>query len=357
MSRWSEQISKQPIHTLLQVMIDQAELPANSIDPAYAIEKSRFIKVIRMIRQVVSSLDPDITPIDTLINLHNTLHNHGVVNTINQYASSRDSSLFHSANEQINPSLSYVYQLSSLKFSRSTRRADIDAASSSFAKFAEVTHQKIAEFESDIRSSISAVQDAAKEISEMKLNAEIIITDFNQKILGYENRDSDMFITHKDVHATAERAKQSEFDKSIAKNKTDAEIEIKKISEQMEAEASEIQEKFNHHIEHVLQDSTEKHRAVLDLYQLVAADSVTGGHKRIADREYLQAQGWRWATIVLILATIGWLGFNIFGVTPVLDPERLFWVQIVKSISLTALLVSLAVYASKQSTFGLPPEK
>lgn len=35
---------------------------------------------------------------------------------------------------------------------------------------------------------------------------------------------------------------------------------------------------------------------------------------------------------------------------PDLEPERLFWSEIFKGLSLTALLISTAVYASKQST-------
>jgi hypothetical protein len=83
---------------------------------------------------------------------------------------------------------------------------------------------------------------------------------------------------------------------------------------------------------------------------LVARDSVTGGHKEIADREFRAAETWRRITIASLVVAAAWITFSLFFTTPVLEPERAFWLGVGKSISLTVLLVSFAVYASKQAS-------
>ena len=54
-------------------------------------------------------------------------------------------------------------------------------------------------------------------------------------------------------------------------------------------------------------------------------------------------------TVACVVITAIWLTYSLFCLTPTLNPERLFWIQVAKSVALTALLLSFAVYASRQS--------
>lgn len=99
------------------------------------------------------------------------------------------------------------------------------------------------------------------------------------------------------------------------------------------------------------------HQKIKNLHGLVATDSVSGGHQKIADREQAAATFWRHVAVGSIGCAIVWLLCTLFYLTPTLYPERLFWLQIGKSISLTALLLTLAVYASKQAALHRTNER
>jgi hypothetical protein len=99
------------------------------------------------------------------------------------------------------------------------------------------------------------------------------------------------------------------------------------------------------------------HEKVRQLYSLVAHDAVTGGHKEIADREFRAAKNWRRATVATIGVTMAWLLYSMFCVEPITEPEREFWLHLGKSVSLTALMLSFGVYASKQSALHRVSER
>ncbi len=110
-------------------------------------------------------------------------------------------------------------------------------------------------------------------------------------------------------------------------------------------------------LEQFKNDANEKHKSILELYGLVAGDTVAGGYLQSADEERKQTRFWRGATIAFIAFTSGWIAITYFSsIDPNLNGGQL-WAHIAKAASLTAVLLFGAAYSSRQSSFHRKNEK
>nr|WP_313014933.1 hypothetical protein [Brucella intermedia] len=350
MQRWQEQLTKHPLNTVLNRLEELASRELDDIDDLAFIERARFLKVVKLAKQVVKSIDPEIAPMDLLDQFHNQIKAHGVTNTIEQFASNSDPRLFNALNEQINPALSYLYQLSSLKFARSTRKADIDAATSSFESFAKKTKESFHAFKAEAEASLTEAKQSADRVTSISAKADAIEAEINKSIDEWNSSSSSILTSQKSDFASDKQLRDEKFAKEMDEFREKFRTESETLIESNNVALIEKQSLFDKNIEAINIDAKKRHEDIIKLHNLVAHDSVTGGYKSIADREYDAAKLWRKGAIACIIATILWLLASLFWFTPVLYPEKLFWMQVAKSVSLTALLLSFAVYASKQST-------
>jgi hypothetical protein len=347
--RWQDELSKHGIHTTLQMLEDQVARNVEITDPIQASEKTRFAKVVKMIRRAVADLDPDLAPIEILDQLNSSLIHQGVVPAMNTYALTSNPALFESANNSIRVSLSYVYQLSTLKFARSTRRADLDAATVSFQKFADATRKSYEELQGATKNGMAEINSAISRTKEIEARAEKAEDSINAKLLEFQQVWLASNSQQQLEFVASQSKRQEEYSKLVSEVRSLAERDLATVIGEGEATLAEDRKKFAGAVQSILEDADAKHRSILKLYNLAAKDSVSGGHQNIAGREYLSAEIWRGITIASVIAAIAWVAYSLFCFNPVLEPERLFWLQIGKSISLAGLLISLAVYASRQS--------
>ena len=350
MQRWQQQLSKHPLNTVLNRFEEQASRELDDIDDVAFIEQARFLKVVKLAKQVLKSIDPEIAPIDLLDQLHNQIKSHGVINTIEQFANNSDPRLFNAMNEQINPALSYLYQLSSLKFARSTRKADIDAATFSFESFARKTKESFLAFKAEAEATLAEAKQSADSVTSISAKADAIEAGINKTIEEWNSSSSSALNSQKSDFASDKQIRDEKFAKEMDEFREKFRAESETLIESNNVALIEKQSLFDKAIEEINKDAQKRHDDIVKLHNLVAHDSVTGGYKSIADREYDAAQLWRKGAIACIIATIVWLLISLFCFKPTLYPEKLFWMQVAKSVSLTALLLSFAVYASKQST-------
>ncbi|WP_157791919.1 hypothetical protein [Pseudorhodobacter sp. MZDSW-24AT] len=349
MRRWQEDLSKHPINTTLQQLEEAARADIDEIDTVINSERERFLKVVLLMRRVITDLDPDLAPIDILDQLQSQLTSHGVMNSMNSFIQTKEGGHIRNANNQLAPALSYIYQLSSLKFSRSTKRADIDAASVSFSNFSKNLDAATQEYMTYASNSLEAITLSLKESKQISERVKSSEEEFRKELTVLKNQATEISNSQKAEFSSAQAKRLTDFAEALSAIKLDAEVSLKEIFDQQEAEASAKQQRTRNALDEIIVDAEDKQEKILKLYSLVAHDSVTGGHKNIADREYSAAQWWRRGTIFCICITTAWLICSLVYLQPVLEPERLFWTQIAKGIALTALLISFAVYASKQA--------
>jgi hypothetical protein len=349
MQRWQEEFSKHPIHATLKILKESASVEQAIADPTRETERARLLKVIGVMERAVGDLDPDLAPIDILGALNNQINQSGAINSVRNFGSNGDSAHLQDANTQITPGLGYVYQLSALRSGRSPRQSDLEAATTSFERFSKVVSDRLAELEVRATRAIEKIDQAASSIQAAQVDSETLSILFKENILEWSNQNSEFISTQKiDFSATLSQSK-IEFKELIASIESNASAAIELLVESEEAQAEANRTAIATKLQEIQSDAEAKHVEILKFYGLVTHDSVTGGHKKIADREHDAATFWRRFTVGCIIATTGWIGYSLFFLSPQLEPPKLFWLQIGKSAALTMLLISFAIYASRQS--------
>jgi hypothetical protein len=219
-----------------------------------------------------------------------------------------------------------------------TRTVDTEAASVSLEYLAQNISKRRAEYDEAVNAASSKIEEAAAQIQSLRETADQASREFNGKLEQWTTQGENSLANSK-----------KQFSDVIAEIKIRSEKQLQAFFSEQDSKAKIIQEQLETQIETIISDSVDKHTKILELYKLVARDSITGGHKQIADREYKAAETWRWMTIGSIVATALWIAYTLFWISPIVEPEKAFWLQVGKSVSLTALLISFAVYASKQA--------
>jgi len=338
MQRWQDELIKHPIHTTLKQFIDVLEAEIEIDDPILTTEKARFSKFTRLLSDTLHSLEPDLAPIDLLNQVQNQLNSHGAINTAQALSQSRDPNQFRSLNDQINPSLSYITQLRAAAIGKDTKKSDTEAATVGMESLARNISKKRTEYENAVDKAVAKIEDAERQIAVLRTNTEAAKQTFDESLTTWSAT----------ANATIEENK-TRLSEGLTEFQNKSREQLEKFFKSQDDEANKKQEDLSSRLRAIIDDSQIKHKEILELYKLVARDSITGGHKQIADREYIAAQTWRRATIGSIIATALWIGYSLFFMEHVVEPEIVFWLQIGKSVSLTALFISFAVYASTQA--------
>lgn len=349
MQRWRDELSKHPLMTTIKTLEEAINTEHNIDDPIFEVERARFIKIIDVLKKVLDDLDPDLAPMDVLSNIQNVIRSHGALTSVQNFAADGNQNHIVDANNQITNILGYIYQLSSLKFSRSTRRSDLDAATSSFEKFSKQVSGRYDALTESASQAAAAVAANASEIAGMRVEAETTKEDLAKSVAEWKAQTAE-----KSIAATSEF--NAFLGEAKKKNLSLANSLEEKFIERMEALHKRVEDRtedatvnLNEKLDEILLDAADKRTKILGLYELVAHDSVTGGHKQIADREYSAAENWRWGTIASVAITLLWMVFSLTVLEPRAISGQVFWLDVAKSAAITALLVSFSVYASKQA--------
>lgn len=350
MLRWESEFLNHPIHGLLQQIDDGISQDVESSSLDAISEKNRLRKVINLVKSVISKLDPDVAPLDILRQLHEFLSSRNIVGVINQYIADGNVDHLRNVNNFFSEALPLVYQLSSLKFSRSTRRADIDASTKTFDEFKGKIHNYLDNVNDKTNNLFSEIDNFRESVSYVQSEIERIKISLSDKISEY----------NKEVESSIEEYK-ARMDDYLSDSKENFYKKFDELIDSFRQKWSEIYDEQSNRIDSMIQesssklgvivsDSQDKYKKILEFYGLVAQNSVTGGYKKDAEDEEWQADFWRWATIICIVLTAIWIIVAILCLEPDVSDIRLYWADIAKGVSLTTLLVSSAVYTSRQSS-------
>lgn len=348
--RWKEEFTKHPIHTTIKMLDEAANLKLKIDTSLLESERVRFEKFSRYLRDAVKQVDPDLAPIDLLTQVNNTLNSHNVLNTLTALIRSQNPELLRELNSQVAPSLSYVAQLASATRKRDTSRIELEAATESLERFSQRSEQRIIQVE-ELATSIEKRLATSTAIFEEIVEKNRIISDeFQERVRQWNAQQSETLLQVKSDFSKEQIEIRKEGSAAILAAQESVKKELLNYFEEQKTTLSQERLNMQGTLDTLIQEAQQKHLQILDFYKLTAVDSVTGGHKNIADREYTSARNWRYMTLASVSAAALWILLSIFCFQPVLEPPRLFWLSIAKSLSLTAILVSFAVYASKQSS-------
>jgi hypothetical protein len=357
MQRWQDELTKHPINTAVKQLLDFLERDLQIDDPVIEAERARFAKVVYWLADSIRRLDPDVVPFDLLSQIHNQLQGNSVVQLASNIANSRDVSQIRDLNTRIEPALSYIAQLRGGLNNAGLASADVQAATVAFESFAKSVQDRLLKLEQSASDAAQRSLSSAQSVQALHDQVKASADNFQVQLNTWATEATARFASQQSDFTDSQAKNRATYSEMIEAIKSDANEQIRSLVTTEQEEAKQRQDALRGQLEEIIVSAKGMHEKIRVLYGLTARDAVTGGHKEIADREQTAAEAWRWATVAGLAAAIIWLLYSLFCLTPVLEPERAFWLQIGKSISLTALMLSFVVYASKQAALHRVSER
>lgn len=321
MSRWTELFESHPIHETLKWLRECASSEFNDLDEDEVIEKRRFIKILSKYEEVLASLDAEIVPFNQLDSLNNALRNASFANQINAYKDKGSVANLVEANNLFTNQMTQLCLLFSLG-SSSGAHQPLKGLEELIDSSTNLLVQKKDKLEEDI----GTLQAKSQEQTEKLASLQLLIEKNKTEVESHINIWQGQFSTAQDTRSQDYNSWRNDF---VNKAKNDIDHLIDEQLAKLELENDEFLGK----IQHLLSDGNEKHRAILELYQITAGDSVGAGYIKNANDEGKQANFWRGASVAFIVLTVLWMLFAYFSIAPHSFPTA----QIVPKVSGTYL--------------------
>lgn len=349
MQRWNDELIKHPLNVTVKQILDSIDRDLDIEDPVAEAERIRFVKVIRLLESTISLLDAEIAPFDVLDQLNSSFVNQGIPQFAQGVSSSTSAEMFRNLNTRLSPILSYIGQLRANTKGIDVEREGIKSSTDAFEKFSRVLDKRKKDFEGVIANSEARLVAATNDIEQVSATLKNETAEHRASILKLNEESTALLAQQRQDFSELNIENSKKFSLLTESAKQEVTSEFLKFFAAEKDVAAKRQVELKQQSEATMKSVEDLHQKIKNLHGLVATDSVSGGHQKIADREQAAATFWRHVAVGSIGCAIVWLLCTLFYLTPTLYPERLFWLQIGKSISLTALLLTLAVYASKQA--------
>ncbi|MGH1469161.1 MAG: hypothetical protein ACRBBP_09820 [Bdellovibrionales bacterium] len=349
MSRWEEEFKQNAIHATLKEMRALVSTDFDDVDPEEQSEKRRLLKIILAYEETLSQLDAELVPSETLVVLNRELRSPAIWGQVKAYSTSGVSTHLVAANDHMSKFLIQLSQLLAIS-KKSATESPIKGLEESLDSFAQAVDLKKTTLESELEKVTLAVLEQKKEIEDLSGS------------ISRKREESERLITAwQEQHSSAQHKRDTDF-VADQKARTDSYADWRKeieadakssISDLLGGSAESLdqgQKKFDVKINTYIKDARMKHESILNLYELVAGDSVAGGYKKNADDEKTAANFWRVAAIIFIVLTAIWTGVSYWLTADIgaLD-QGVFIGRIIKAFSVTGVLLFGAVYSAKQS--------
>ena len=342
MNRWQKKFDEHPIHVTLKLLEEFVSKEFEDIKEEEAVERRRFLKITAMYQEVLDDLDSELVPMNQLDNLNNALRNTNIWNQVTAYSSNRNLAHLQSANDHLTNQLTQLSLLFAI--SKKTKYAK------PFRKMEEI----VDDFTQSISVQKETLQTNIKELQEELSKRQKELEKLEQQIETRKNETDALLSQWQSQFSEAQERRNTDYAAWREKVDEQATSQTQEIIEKSEKSLKSYQMRFEENISEIIKDADTKHKAILELYELTAGDSVGAGYINNANQEMKQANNWRWIAIGFIVATISWLGFVYFcnaGAFKFCHFEAEgFWVKIISAFSLTGVMLYGTAYASQQST-------
>ncbi|MEX2492887.1 MAG: hypothetical protein WD425_14120 [Nitrospirales bacterium] len=345
MSRWQETFDSHAIHETLKELKRLANSEFEDIDENEIPERRRFIKALTAYEEALSGLDAELVPINQLDSLNNALRHQNILAQLTSYAGTHNISHLVAANDHLSSQLTQLSMVMAIARPPSAEapikqlEEMVDYISNSLIEKKTALVEQLENLTASVTNSEQGLAQLEALIEKRKTETDSQLTQWQQQFAEAQERRNTEFSTWKDkVNEEAEQYTQEIVDKS---NET----------------LSKHQDDFNTSIKETLDDADAKHKAILDLYELTAGDSVGAGYLKNALEERKQANLWRWISIVFIVATAGWLFYAYSQSSLTVVDGGIIWSKVLTVFSLTSVLLFGAALSSQQSNRHRANEK
>jgi len=348
MNRWQERFDSHPIHDTLKELHAFASKELDSVEENQVIEKRRFLKIIESFQTELKKLDPEIIHYQILDNINNQLRADPLYPQIQAYGTSGRAKHIRNANEHLNaiiPLFSSLYP----QGSNLIEENPVSGLEKVFDSFVSTVTSEKERLKEQIQKLAEQASQQSAKITELTTDIDNRKKEINELIANWQKQFSD-----------GQDQRQRDFSAVTKKHQDDTISWLAKITEETNKSISDAinahnqkltgsQSQFDLKVSAYLEEAKNKHQAILDLYQLTAGDSVAAAYIKSADDEKRAADHWRRSTIIFVIATAAWTAASYFLTTEPDLSDSILWFQIIKSLSITGVLLFGAIYSAKQS--------
>lgn len=342
MNRWQKKFEEHPIHETLRQLEEYVSKEFDDIAEQEATERRRFSKIISTYQEVLDGLDSELVPINQLDGLNSGLRHLNIWNQVTSYASNRNPAHLTTANDHLTNQLTPLSLLFAI--AKKTR----------FTKPFRKAEELVDEFSQTIASQKETLQSELKALSEALTTRQQELKQLEQQIQTRKSETDAQISQWQSQFSEAQERRNNEYAALREKIDEQAKNDTQAVIEKNEKLFNKHQAAFEEKISAITEDADAKHKAILELYELTAGDSVGAGYIKNADDEMGQANTWRRIAIGFIAVTVLLLGFVYFCNAGAFDFCKFgaddFWIKIITAFSLTGVMLYGAAYSSQQST-------
>ncbi len=356
MSRWEEEFNNHPIHATLGQIRDWLATKLDEPDSEHTTEKLRLNKIVSYLSKALDGIDKESVPIAWLDQINQHLRQPHFWEQVKAYGGSPKVEYLMRANDQINSQIPAICHLSLLSKNPSSVQHD-DSVQKAFVEFSAAVDSKMKEVSSEVARKRTELETMEKNQSSIKKEVDALSSIKSEKLNEWHTQFTEAQTSRSEAFTQKQSDQTNEFDEWFNKYKSDTNQSTGKIIENWNTELENFYEEFKNKIKNQSIDAEKKHQSIREIHGLVAEDSVAGGYKQLADHERDQANFWRIASILFIVATAIWIALTYLTGFNTTENNEVIWVQVIKATSLTGVLLFGAVYASKQSNLHRNNEK
>lgn len=358
MSRWKDEFEKHPIHAALSQVHACLDVKDLALEQEAHSEYRRFRKIINHLDSGLEAVDPEVAPIDLLNNISSNISNASFVQNLKNFARSPNAKSLVAANNHLSAVANPIRSLAS-SANDNGNSARLSSIEQTVDVVVATLSKESKEFSEKLRNQsaklvrLNELKDAMeKAFAEFTISLQKDATDWQKQFTADQSKRAKQF--------SDRQINQGEsYSTWLQEIKQEKEGAFKKSYLEWEAANDVFVNAFEAKLDSVQLDAEKRHKLILDMHGLVAEDSVAGGYTRQANHERDQANKWRTFSILFLFITVLWIGFTYWNLTEITTLEgvitisfasELNWVQGLKAASLTAVLLYMAVFASRQSS-------
>lgn len=304
MSRWKGQLEGHAIHATLEWLYESVSKEFDDIDENEISEKRRFLKLIQKYKDVLTVIDPELTPFNQLDSLNTGLRNANLANHINTYINNGNVANLAEASNLLSNQITPLSLLLSI-----AEKAPLQQPIANLEKLIDSSISTLVEKKDKLSESIDELTELATEKSQVLDGLSKQIENNKIEINSIVNEWQNQF-------SSAQETRSQEFSKWRDNFSTEKNSEIEEAIQVYRTNLTESTELFQGDISEIISDGKEKHTAILELYELTAGDSVGAGYLNNANSEKKQADTWRFISVLFIITTVSWLLFSSFYNAP-----------------------------------------
>ena len=292
------------------------------------------------IKDSLENADPEMVPLNLLDELNDNLSNprHNIMNQLQDYANTGHVGNLIKANNHLSIHLQKLVTLAAMS-QKSRAVKPLKSVERAADELNKILVAKNEEFQKNTNELLSKINTSEKELD-----------DLDKLIKSNKEETNGLIGKWQEQFSNAQESRSVDFSELRERLAKEARDNIDEINEKSQAKVGKVFDDFTNGIEIYIDDAETKHQRILELYGLVAGDSVAASFVENANEEKSAANFWRVISILFILGTLAWLGLA-YNLNSAADLAGLIhWPKLFITISISGVALFGAAYSAQQST-------